>query len=131
MCPPGETRSAARRAREQQKTNRATVAERHALSMALSKRALVLGGGVAGRISSPLTCIVRLTGDGAAGLTSAAWRCECKEEHPTFAIGAHRYDQETFQGRLLGILDVIDPRTLFVSSERCSCRACTHVPRRR
>lgn len=37
---------------------------------------------------------------------------------PPFRIGESRYDQSSFLGRLLHILDVVDPRTLLVSQSK-------------
>ncbi|XP_029981727.1 sideroflexin-5a [Sphaeramia orbicularis] len=39
-------------------------------------------------------------------------------EYPTFQFGKPRFDQDTFFGRFRHFLDVIDPRTLFVSEKR-------------
>ncbi|KAI1883765.1 hypothetical protein AGOR_G00234920 [Albula goreensis] len=62
---------------------------------------------------------------------------------PAFQLGRPRYDQSCFTGRLRHFLDVIDPRTLFVSesrlneSDRCAALGSTedqtghHSPRHR
>jgi hypothetical protein len=34
---------------------------------------------------------------------------------PPFALDGSRYDQSTYEGRVLGFLDVVDPRMLVVS----------------
>uniref|UniRef100_A0A672KC38 Sideroflexin-5-like n=1 Tax=Sinocyclocheilus grahami TaxID=75366 RepID=A0A672KC38_SINGR len=39
-------------------------------------------------------------------------------EYPPFRLGESRFDQGSFYGRLRHFLDVIDPRTLFVSEKR-------------
>ncbi|XP_056616707.1 sideroflexin-5a isoform X2 [Triplophysa dalaica] len=39
-------------------------------------------------------------------------------EYPPFGLGKSRFDQGVFYGRLRHFLDVIDPRTLFVSESR-------------
>ncbi|XP_073775761.1 sideroflexin-5a isoform X14 [Danio rerio] len=39
-------------------------------------------------------------------------------EFPPFRLGESRFDQGSFYGRLRHFLDVIDPRTLFVSGRR-------------
>ncbi|XP_073729192.1 sideroflexin-5a isoform X3 [Misgurnus anguillicaudatus] len=42
--------------------------------------------------------------------------------YPPFRLGESRFDQGSFYGRLRHFLDVIDPRTLFVSERRlCEC----------
>jgi tricarboxylate carrier len=40
------------------------------------------------------------------------------EHYPPFVLGRPRFDQSNFAGRLRHFLDVIDPRTLFVSAEK-------------
>lgn len=39
-------------------------------------------------------------------------------EYPPFVLGRARYDQSTFHGRFRHFLDIIDPRTLFVTEHR-------------
>ncbi|GCB78153.1 hypothetical protein scyTo_0016792 [Scyliorhinus torazame] len=36
-------------------------------------------------------------------------------DSPAFALGKPRFDQSTFRGRFRHFLDIIDPRTLFVT----------------
>ena len=56
-----------------------------------------------------------------AAATSAAIRvkaaCEPATTVPPFVLGAARYDQTTFDGRLQHIMELIDPLTLFTSDE--------------
>uniref|UniRef100_A0AAY4ETM3 Sidoreflexin n=1 Tax=Denticeps clupeoides TaxID=299321 RepID=A0AAY4ETM3_9TELE len=40
------------------------------------------------------------------------------DSYPPFRLGESRFDQSSFYGRLRHFLDVIDPRTLFVSEQR-------------
>ena len=35
---------------------------------------------------------------------------------PPFSLEGSRYDQSTYEGRVLGFLDVVDPRMLVVSA---------------
>ncbi|XP_078259863.1 sideroflexin-5-like [Rhinoraja longicauda] len=39
-------------------------------------------------------------------------------EYPPFVLGRARFDQSTFRGRFRHFLDIIDPRTLFVTESR-------------
>ncbi|XP_059506622.1 sideroflexin-5-like isoform X5 [Stegostoma tigrinum] len=41
-----------------------------------------------------------------------------KGDYPLFALGKPRFDQSTFYGRFRHFLDIIDPRTLFVTESR-------------
>ncbi|XP_072434122.1 sideroflexin-5-like [Chiloscyllium punctatum] len=41
-----------------------------------------------------------------------------KADYPLFALGKPRFDQSTFYGRFRHFLDIIDPRTLFVSESQ-------------
>lgn len=41
------------------------------------------------------------------------------EKFPKFCLNKPRFPQDTFFGRYLHFLDVIDPRTLFVTEVKC------------
>ncbi|GAB1607609.1 sideroflexin-5-like [Argonauta hians] len=43
---------------------------------------------------------------------------DSSDGYPPFQLNSSRFNQETFRGRLLHFLDVIDPRTLLVSNEK-------------
>jgi len=67
-----------------------------------------------------------LVGTAALGASSAVVLCDSasQDNAPKFRKGAQRYDEATYVGRLYNILNVIDPRTLFVSdSELRRCQA--------
>lgn len=38
------------------------------------------------------------------------------DKYPPFELGKARFPQTTFKGRYLHYLDIIDPRTLFISN---------------